>query len=137
MGWKKIFFKLSFQKNYLPFWAMEAEDYWDSLCFKSYYMIGLNLLDSSGDHRHPCCTAKWIQDRSKFSSNKPKTWRPIACWFLCFTHSYLFWAEICFVLILEQGTGKNTEINKQADIKFWFNWRSHGAVSYLLSCIVH
>ena len=31
-------------------------------------------------------------------------------------------------------TGKNTEINKQSDVKFWLNWIKHGAVSYSLSC---
>jgi len=30
--------------------------------------------------------------------------------------------------------GKNTEINKQSGVKFWFNWRKHGAVSYSFSC---
>jgi hypothetical protein len=44
-----------------------------SSCFKLFYhMIGLNTLDSSGDHRHPCCTTKWIQDRFISSSIKPK-----------------------------------------------------------------
>ena len=30
--------------------------------------------------------------------------------------------------------GKNAEINKQSDVKLWFNWRKHGTVSYLFSC---
>ena len=31
-------------------------------------------------------------------------------------------------------TGKNTEINKQSDVKFWLNYIKFGAVSYLISC---
>ena len=31
--------------------------------------------------------------------------------------------------------GKNTEINKQSDVKFWLNWIKYGAVSYSLSCM--
>jgi hypothetical protein len=30
---------------------------------------------------------------------------------------------------------KNTEINKQLHVKFWFNIKEYGAVSYLLSCM--
>ena len=30
--------------------------------------------------------------------------------------------------------GKNTEINKQSHVKFWFNRRKYGAVSYFFSC---
>ena len=31
--------------------------------------------------------------------------------------------------------GGNTEINKQSHVKFWFNRKKYGAVSYSLSCI--
>ena len=47
----------------------------------------------------------------------------------------------CFVLICRTilwshhaKTGKNTEINKQSDVKFWLNWRKYGTVSYWFSC---
>ena len=30
--------------------------------------------------------------------------------------------------------GKNTEINKRSHVKFWFNRKNYGAVSYLFSC---
>ena len=33
------------------------------------------------------------------------------------------------------NSGKNTEINKQSYVKFWFIRKKYGAVSYLLSCI--
>ena len=33
-------------------------------------------------------------------------------------------------------TGKNTEINKQSDVKFWLNWIEYGAVYYSLSCMI-
>ena len=36
---------------------------------------------------------------------------------------------------LKRKTGKNTEINNQSQVKFWFNRKKPGAVSYLLSCI--
>ena len=32
------------------------------------------------------------------------------------------------------NSGKNTEINKQLHVKFWFN-KKYGADSYLFSCI--
>ena len=32
------------------------------------------------------------------------------------------------------SSGKNTEINKQSHVKFWFNRKKYGAVSYSLSC---
>ena len=35
---------------------------------------------------------------------------------------------------IQSNSGKNTEINKQSNVKFWFNRKKHGAVSYLFSC---
>jgi hypothetical protein len=35
---------------------------------------------------------------------------------------------------IQSNLGKNTEINKQLHVKFWFNRKKNGAVSYLLSC---
>ena len=94
------------------------------------------------------CTAKWAWDSSIFSSIKPKNWHRITCWFLCF---YQFlpvfaWYDHNIVqqiktiqsydLIMPKlvKTGKNTEFNKQSDVKFWLNWIKFGAFSYLLSC---
>ena len=34
-------------------------------------------------------------------------------------------------------TGKNTEINKQSNVKFWFIWIKYGAVSYSLNYKKH
>ena len=57
-----------------------------------------------------------------------------------FTSSCKIWSKHCFVLICKtiiwshhSKTGKNTEIKIQSDVKFWFNWIKHGAVSYSLS----
>ena len=36
---------------------------------------------------------------------------------------------------IQSNLGKNTKINKQSHVKFWFNRKKYGAVSYLLSCI--
>ena len=38
-------------------------------------------------------------------------------------------------LCLFTNSGKNTEIKKQSHVKFGFNRKKYGAVSYLLSCI--
>ena len=35
---------------------------------------------------------------------------------------------------IQSNSSKNTEINKQSHVKFWFNRKKYGAVSYLFSC---
>jgi hypothetical protein len=69
-------------------------------------------------------------------SNQAKNWHWIVCWFLYF---YLFlpvfaWCDHNIVLQIKTKqfydnimqklvkTGKNTEINKQSNVKFWLNW---------------
>ena len=32
------------------------------------------------------------------------------------------------------NSGKNTEINEQSHVEFWFNRKKYGAVLYLFSC---
>ena len=42
-----------------------------------------------------------------------------------------------FITILgsdQVNSGKNTEINKQSHVMFWFYRKKYGAVSYLFSC---
>ena len=48
-----------------------------------------------------------------------------------------FWsAEQFYDHIMQKlvKTGKNTEVNKQSDVKFWLNWIKFGAVLYSLGC---
>jgi hypothetical protein len=77
--------------------------------------------------------------------NQAKIWHQIVCWLLCFLPVYtsfcIMWSLNCsaeqfcdHVMQKLIKTGKNTEINKQSDVKFWLSWRKYGAVSYLLSC---
>ena len=52
----------------------------------------------------------------------------------------LFWsAEQFYDHIMQKlvKTGKNTEINKQSNVKFWLNWIRYGAVSYSSSCTLN
>ena len=58
-----------------------------------------------------------------------------------FTSVCMIWSWNCFILICRTilwphhaKTGKNTELNKQSDVKFWLNWMMYGNVSYSLSC---
>ena len=77
-----------------------------------------------------------------------KTWHRIVCWFswISLFFAVLAWPDQKIVLLwsAEQfydhimqkrlKTGKNTEINKQSNVKFWLDFRKYGAVSYWLSC---
>ena len=83
--------------------------------------------------------------------NQAKTWHRIVCWFLCIylflpvLHDVIikllcrsktkqFYHHIMQKLVKTGKTGKNTEINKQCDVKVWLNWIKYGAISYSLSC---
>ena len=60
---------------------------------------------------------------------------PVFVW--CDHKIVLFWsAEQFYDHIMQKlvKTGKNTEFNKQSDVKFWLNWRNYGSVSYSFSC---
>jgi len=88
-------------------------------------------------------TAKWIWDSSISSSIKPKIDIGLFVDFWVFTCFYPVLNDILQIKrkqfydhIMQKlvKTGKNTEINKQSNVKFWLNWIKFGAVSYLLSC---
>ena len=72
---------------------------------------------------------------------KPKLDVPLFVDFCVFPRSYLFCAENCFedqnktIFCSKQvRTGKNTQINKQPDVKFWLILRKYGSVLYSFSC---
>ena len=80
---------------------------------------------------------KWIRDRSIHSLFKPKYDSWLFVNFCVFTPSYLFLPGVNLKLFWKSKQvrmGKNTDINKQSGVKFWFNWRKHGAMSYSFSC---
>ena len=74
-----------------------------------------------------------------------KTRHGIVCWFLCFYLNLtefawsepkiiLFWcAEQFYVPIrqIQSNFGKNTEINKQSQVKFWFNRKKNMELSHI------
>ena len=86
-------------------------------------------------------TAWWIWDSSKFYPIKPKLDIGLFVEFCVFTCFYQFLHDKIVLQIKTKQwshhakTGKNTEINKQSDVKFWLNWRKYGTVSYSFSCI--
>ena len=57
---------------------------------------------------------------------------PVLSWF---EHENYFedWSKTIFCS-KQVRTGKNTEINKQSDVKFWLIWRKCGLDSYSFSC---
>ena len=78
--------------------------------------------------------AKWIWNRSMHSLFS-KIWQLIVHQFLCFYPflSVFAWCEPKIVLTILGSQQLKTQ-KKQSGVKFWFNWRKRGAVSYSLSC---
>jgi hypothetical protein len=90
-------------------------------------------------------TAKQIWDSSIFFLlNQNLTFdRLLMSVFLPINLTDFAWSEHIIVLNIKKknnfrfwsgNSGKNTEINKQSHVTFWFNRKKYGAVSYLLSC---
>ena len=72
----------------------------------------------------------------QFSQNLTSNCLLISVYLPVFTSFCICFVFICRTILWSHHgkTGKNTEISKQSNVKFWLNWMQYEAVSSSLSC---